>query len=72
MFRDRSPHRLFAHIPEGVRARNLFRLNDGTYTTNDPVNPELIDKVYLGAHNEFLTDEEVSQLTAAGYGEYIS
>jgi hypothetical protein len=27
---------------------------------------------YLGGHNIFLTDEEVNELTAAGYGEYIT
>lgn len=71
LFSDRRADRLFAHIPLGIRAENLYRLSDGTYTINDPRDGSAV-REYLGGHNIFLTDEEVSELTAAGYGAYIT
>lgn len=71
LFSDRRADRLFSHIPLGVRAENLYRLSDGTYTINDPRDGSAV-REYLGGHNIFLTDEEVSELTAAGYGAYIT
>lgn len=64
--------RLFAHTPQGARAKNLYRLTNGTYTTTDPRRPELISRAYYGGHNIFLTDDEVTELTAAGYGASIT
>lgn len=69
---EESPDRLFSHTPQGVRAKNLFRLTDGSYTTTDPRRPELIERTYYGGHDIFLTDEEVTELTAAGYGASIT
>lgn len=69
---DGTPDALFAHTPKGARAKNLYRLTDGTYTTTDPRRPEMIEKLYLGGHDNFLSDQEVAQLTAAGYGSYIT
>jgi hypothetical protein len=71
LYGDRRADRLFAHMPQGVRAENLFRLSDGSYTINDPGYGNST-RAYLGGHNIFLDDEEVSELTAAGYGAYIS
>lgn len=69
---EEAPDRLFAHTPQGSRAKNLYRLTDGTYTTTDPRRPELIDRAYYGGHDIFLTDDEVTELTAAGYGASIT
>ena len=63
--------RLFAHMPPGVRVENLYRLTDGSYTINDPGYGRST-RAYLGGHNIFLDDTEVAELTAAGYGAYIS
>jgi len=69
---EESPDRLFAHTPQGARAKNLYRLSNGTYTTTDPRRPELITRTYLGGHDNFLTDPEIAELTAAGYGSSIT
>lgn len=69
---DAAPDRLFAHTPQGVRAKNLYRLADGSYTTTDPRRPELITRTYFGGHDNFLTDPEITELTAAGYGSSIT
>lgn len=69
---EESADRLFSYTPQGARAKNLYRLTDGTYTTTDPRRPELIDRAYYGGHDIFLTDDEVTQLTAAGYGASIT
>ena len=69
---EESPDRLFAHMPQGTRAKNLYRLSSGTYTTTDPRRPELITRTYFGGHDNFLTDAEITELTAAGYGSSIT
>ena len=67
----KAKHRLFARLPNGVRVENLFQLDDDSYTINDPRDGTAI-KVYLGSHVIPLTDQEVTDLTAAGYGAYIT
>jgi hypothetical protein len=69
---DESPDRLFAHTPQGSRAKNLYRLTDGSYTTTDPRRPELITRTYFGGHDNFLTAAEITELTDAGYGSSIT
>jgi len=69
---EAAPDRLFAHTPQGARAKNLYRLTDGSYTTTDPRRPELITRIYYGGHDIFLTDPEITELTAAGYGSSIT
>ena len=71
LFSYKLSNRLFSRLPNGVRVENLWRLPDGTYTINDP-GFGVATREYLGGHNIFLTDEEVNELTAAGYGEYIT
>jgi len=66
-----AKQRLFARLPNGVRVENLFELQDGSYTINDPRDGTVV-RVYLGSHVIPLTDEEVADLTAAGYGAYIT
>lgn len=63
---------LFAHTPQGIRAYNLFKLTNNSYQTTDPRMPELISKIYYGGHDNFLTDTEVAELTAAGFGASIT
>jgi hypothetical protein len=69
---EESADRLFAFTPQGARAKNLYRLTDGSYTTTDPRRPELITRIYYGGHDIFLTDPEITELTAAGYGSSIT
>lgn len=69
---EESPDRLFAHTPQGSRAKNLYRLIDGSYTTTDPRRPERITRIYYGGHDNFLTEPEIAELTAAGYGSSIT
>ena len=65
-------HRLRSYDRSGRRARNLYKLTDGTYTTVEQRDQGQVEKVYLGSHQIFLTDDEVTDLTTAGYGSYIS
>jgi hypothetical protein len=69
---EESADRLFSFTPQGARAKNLYRLTDGSYTTTDPRRPELITRIYYGGHDIFLTDPEITELTAAGYGSSIT
>ena len=64
--------KLFAHTPQAARGDNLYKLSNGTYSTTDPRRPELVEKIYYGGHDIFLDDQEVTDLTAAGYGAYIT
>ena len=54
-----------------MRVENLFLLNNGSYTIDDPRDGTAV-KVYLGSHVIPLTDDEVTSLTAAGYGANIT
>tara|TARA_R110000823_G_scaffold266750_1_gene386499 strand:+ start:335 stop:547 length:213 start_codon:yes stop_codon:yes gene_type:complete len=63
--------RLFSHVPPLIRAENLFKTTTGDYTINNPGSEDTA-KIYHGAHNIFLDDTEVAELTAAGYGAYIT
>jgi hypothetical protein len=65
-------NRLRSYDRSGRRAQNLYKLTNGTYTTTEQRNEGQVEKVYLGSHSNFLTDTEVSELTAAGYGSYIT
>ena len=60
-------HRLFAKASQGYRARNIFQLTDLSYTNVDPLDPTLIKTTYWGGHDIVVTEEEKSQLVAAGY-----
>jgi hypothetical protein len=71
LFNDNPRDRIFSHLSQGIRVENLYRLSDGSYTINDPGYGRST-RQYLGGHNIFLSDEEITELTAAGYGAYIS
>lgn len=63
---------LFKHFDNDPRGRNVFLLDDGTYTENEPSDMTTVVKTYWGGHDNEVTASEVASLTAAGYGEYIS
>lgn len=69
---QRLANRLARHRAPAPRGRNVFLLNSGTYTENQPNDMSTVSKVYYGGHDNEVTDSEVSSLTAAGYGAYIS
>lgn len=63
---------LFRYFAPTARGRNVFKLNDGTFTENEPADFDTIAKIYLGGHISEITASEAADLTAAGYGAYIS
>jgi hypothetical protein len=69
---QRLANRLGGRIEASARGRNIFLLTNGTYTDNQPSSLSMVSKVYYGGHDNQITADEVTALTAAGYGEYIS
>lgn len=63
---------ILSYLQPGDRGRNVYKLTDGTYTENHPSSETLISKTYHGGHMHDLTAQEEADLTAAGYGAYIS
>jgi len=64
---------LYRHYQPGPRGRNVWKLADGTYTENQPMDDTDIAIIYLGGHEHVLfDDDERDSLIAAGYGAYIS
>jgi hypothetical protein len=63
---------LFRHYANDPRGRNVFKLLDGTITENEPNDNTLIARTYFGGSNNIVNDQEAAELTAAGYGAYIS
>ena len=64
--------RLFGRVAPITKADNVYKLVDGTYTTVAQRDYTQIAKIYLGAHNNFVTAEEKADLVAAGYAEYVT
>ena len=62
-----AAHRLFGKVQQGSRARNVYLLQDGTFTTVDPRNDNLVVKIYLGGHSNVVSADEKAALVAAGY-----
>jgi len=60
-------NRFYGFVQPGARARNVYKLTDGTFTNVDPRNDNLVVKLYLGAHEHFVTEDEKAELVAAGY-----
>jgi hypothetical protein len=58
---------LFSRLEQGERRLNVYKLSDGTYTSIDPRNDNLVVKTYFGSHNNIVTAEEKADLIAAGY-----
>ena len=67
-YHGNSPaNRLFSRLTPGASRLNVYKLSDGTYTSVDPRNDNLVVKTYFGGHNNFVTAEEKADLVAAGY-----
>jgi hypothetical protein len=56
----------------GDRAKNVYKLLDGSYTFNQPSRPEQYTRLYLGGHNNFVSAEEKQDLIAAGFGDLVT
>ncbi len=69
---QRLANRLAYHRPPTSRGRNVYLLNDGTFTENQPSDMATVSKTYHGGHENEVTETEATALTAAGYGAYIS
>ena len=69
---ERLGNKLGRHVKTSPRGRNLFLLNTGAYTERQPYDLSTISKVYYGGHVTPLTAAEVTSLTNAGYGAYIT
>ena len=69
---QRLANRLWGRIEASPRGRNIFLLTNGTYTDDQPSSLDSVTKVYYGGHDNEITADEVTALTAAGYGEYIT
>ena len=69
---QRLANRLGGRIQASPRGRNIFLLTNGTYTDDQPSPLDMVSKVYYGGHDNEITEDEVTALTAAGYGAYIS
>lgn len=55
-----------------VRALNLYKLTNGTYTTVSQRDTGQIAKIYYGGRDIFLDETERAELIADGFGAYIS
>lgn len=62
----RVAHDLFKFFRNSPRGRNVYKTKAGIYTEREP-QPEDIDIIYFGGHNNFVTPEEKANLVAAGY-----
>ncbi len=67
----RLSFRLLRHFASLPRGRNVYKLDDNTYTENDPADFDTIQISYLGGHVYTITDDEAASLTTAGYSDYI-
>ena len=68
---ERFANQLGYHVRPSSRGRNIYKLTNGTYTDDQPSDPDRIVKVYYGGHDIEVDEQEAAELTAAGYGDYI-
>ena len=69
---ERLANRLAVHVAPTPKGRNVYLLNTGAYTENQPGDMATVTKIYYGGHENEVDATEVASLTAAGYGSYIS
>jgi hypothetical protein len=50
-----------------ARGRNVYKLVDGSFSEADQRDEGQIVKIYLGGHDNYVTDVEADELVAAGY-----
>jgi hypothetical protein len=67
-----AANRLQRYNRTNVRVRNLYKLTSGDYTTVDQRDQGQVEKLWLGGHDHYLSDAEVVELTAAGFGASIT
>ena len=67
-----TANRLQRYNRTNIRVRNLYKLTNGEYTTIDQRDQGQVAKLWLGGHDHYLTDAEVVELTAAGFGDSIT
>lgn len=68
----RRAYNLLRHYKSLPRGRNVYKLNDNTYTENEPSDWSTISLTYYGGHVYDITTAEAAALTAAGYGANIT
>lgn len=64
--------RLARHLAPIARGVNVYKLNTGVYTEDEPVDATTIAVTYQGGHNHTVSAAEAALLTAAGYGANIT
>ena len=69
---DRIANRLARFYRPGLRGINVYKLTDLTFTEIDQHDYTIVEKVYHGGHVHQLTEEEYTDLLAAGYSEYLT
>jgi hypothetical protein len=67
-----AANRLQRYNRTNIRALNLYKLTDGTYTTVTQRDMGQVVKLWHGGRDHFLTDAEVVELTEAGFGASIT
>jgi hypothetical protein len=67
-----AANRLQRYNRTNIRVSNLYKLTSGNYTTNEQRDYGQVAKVWQGGHEHYLTDAEVVELTAAGFGASIT
>ena len=64
---DALLRRLMRHYQGNLRAPNVYKLTDGSYTTAQPADEDSISTVYLGSHTYVISEDAAAALVAAGY-----
>lgn len=67
-----AANRLRRYDRSNIRTLNLYKLNDGTYTTIEQRDLGQVVKLWHGGRDHFLTEAEIVELTAAGFGASIT
>lgn len=68
----RAAYNLLRHYQNLPRGRNVYKLVSGTYTENEPGDLSTVAVTYYGGHIYDITAAEAADLTANGYGAYIT
>ena len=69
---DRIANRLARFYAPGLRGVNVYKLTDLSFTEVDQHDYTVVEKVYHGGHVHTLTEEEYTDLLAAGYSAYLT
>ena len=69
---QRLANRLGTHIVASPRGKIVYLLSNSSYVQKQPSDMTTVTKTYYGGHNNEITADEVTALTAAGYGSYIT